>query len=312
MQQHLKNAAMLVALVMTSSCAGVMKELGVGPKRNASNEVSSAIKARDVSRLTALCDDETLGSVEREPRHAACAELVAIKSNEDTGDCSTVVERSRSAKMTRADLDAPVDFSSRWAARLAKCEKYDEIFEQFAHLGEGRDTSTGVQVLQRLERDGVPLFAAFGRYAREHAGPSFLNVKAASYAGSHIGAWLLLAGRRDQCSVLLKALNDAPEGVRVGLLFYFEEAGCKAEGTAVALSLLAAKKDTSRVRSCASLGKLGATTAQPQLQLLADSDSFFVVRETVTNGRVYGVKVFPVRDACRDALTSLKLQPARK
>jgi len=306
----------VVVVLMNTGCAALMTELGAAPRRNGRSEVESATRAQDVSRLRALCDDASLGEVDKAPRKDACFELGSISLNVDTGDCATVVERSRKARMTSADRAGdPVEYYSRWAGRLAKCEQYDEIFERFAHLGEGGAASSGVKVLQRLERDGVPLFAAFERYARTHAGPAFLKLEHATaipFAGNHLGNWLLQSGRRDQCALLARALTDAPEGARSGMLFYFSEASCKAEGTTLALSLLTAKNEAHRGAACTTLGTLGGPQVQPKVQLLAQADNFFMVTETVNGGRIYAVKVYPVRDACRDASTKIQLRSSAK
>jgi len=171
----------------------------------------------------------------------------------------------------------------------------------------------GVQVLQKIEKDGVPLLAEFGKYARKNAGAAFLNVKPASYAGNHIANWLIQGGHLDQCSLLAKALTDAPEAVRASMLFYFVKAKCVEDGTALSLSLLVAKEEYQRAQACWVLGEIGGPSVVKKLRILAESDSAFGVTEARGNdGRIYATKVFPVRDACGDAASRIQLRSPKK
>jgi len=295
-------------LVVAAGCAGMMKELGAGKKRDGWREVDQAIQAQDEAQLKTLCDDESLGpNNNTSPRYKACREYEALQADKDTGDCTTVVERFRAAPDPK--IGFAIEHSSKWAERLAKCEKFKEVFEEIAHLGEGGDKSPGVQVLLKLEQNGVPLMAAFDTYAKENGGAAFLNIKAASYAGSHVASWLILGGHLDQCPLLAKALTDSPEGVRASMLVYFIEAKCKPQGVALAQSLLTAKEDYHRATGCRTLGEIGDSSVVKKLKILAESDSTFVVQEQQGNdGRVHAVKVFPVRDACKEAVGKIQLR----
>jgi len=295
-------------LVVASGCAGMTKELGAGKKRDGWREVNQAIQAKDEAQLKTLCDDESLGpNNNTSPRYKACREVEALQADKDTGDCTTVVERFRAAPGPK--IGFALEHSTKWAGRLAKCEKFKEIFEEIAHLGEGGDRSPGVQALLKLEQSGVPLMAAFDAYAKENGGAAFLNIKAASYAGSHVASWLILAGHLDQCPLLAKALTDSQDGVRASMLVYFTEAKCKPQGVALAQSLLTAKEDYHRVAACKTLGEIGDSSVVKKLKILAESDSSFIVQEQRGNdGRVHAVKVFPVRDACKDAVGKIQLR----
>ncbi len=305
-------AAWLAVLVVgfgSSGCAGLMKELGAGKKRDGGGEVRAAVRAHDEPALEALCADEGLGPAgdSRYPRYEACRELEALRRDKDDGDCTTVVARFKNAE--RLDGEDAFDSAAKWARRVATCRNYKALFEEFAHLGEDAEKSTGIRVLQLLEKEGVPVFAAFGTYANEHGGAAFLNVKPASFAANHVAHWLIQGGHLDQCPVLDKALTGSSETTRAAMLFYFVEARCPVQGTALAAGLLAAESGAHRTWACTTLGKLGGPAVLKKLRIVADSDTYFIVQETRGNdGRIYASKVFPVRDACRDAAAKLQLR----
>jgi len=130
-------ATVLGVLCVSSSCAIVRDAIGITPKRDGREEVRVASKNKDEVKLRALCADDSLGSLDNGPRQVACYQLQLIEMEKDTGDCATVAARFK--VVLQSTSKDGLDYYSEWAGRVLKCEQYDVIFEQFAHLGEGSE-----------------------------------------------------------------------------------------------------------------------------------------------------------------------------
>ena len=322
----MKTTFAICVLLSTTGCAEIFAGLATHPDR--SKEVNAAIERHDLAALKKFCADESLGDPNensvpmgaaqseknaiqsnRAARRDACREAAAIEGNQDDGDCTTVAERY--AKARPLDSERGYGFWVTWGKRMAKCENYEAIFEQIAHVGDFGENGDGAIILEKLEKEeGIPLVAGFATYAAANPGPSFLDIKKnADYAANHIANWLSTGKHFDQCATLAKALPGASEDARARMLFYFTDAKCHKEGVSLALPLLTAASAPHRVRACRNLGDTGDASVLKKVQILAASDSYSEVQEKQGNdGRIYGVKVFPVRDACSAAAGKIQLR----
>ncbi len=321
----MKTTFAICVLLSTTGCAEIFAGLAA-PLPDRSKEVNAAIERHDLAALKKHCADESLGDPNessvpmgaaqseknaiqsnRAARRSACREAAAIEGNKDDGNCATVA--ARYAKARPLDTERGYGFWVTWGKRMAKCENYEAIFEQIAHVGDFGENGDGAIILEKLEKEGVPLVAGFATYAAANRGPSFLDIKNADYAANHIANWLSTGKHFDQCATLAKALPGASEDARARMLFYFTDAKCHKEGAAVGLGLLTAQGAGNRVRACVNLGETGDVSVLKKVQILATSDTYSEVQEKQGNdGRIYGVKVFPVRDACSAAAGKIQLR----
>ena len=293
--------------------------------RDASKEVEAAIKAKDVAALQAICNDESLGDPKsssvpmnasssdqariqsnRRARGEACHEVEALKADND-GDCASVVQRYESAP--RRSGDSGVDHYLRWGRRMAKCGAYQGLFEKIAHVGDYSERAEGVKVLIALEGEGIPVLDGFKKYAAANQGPRFLPIEHSGYAMNHIGNWLLKQNHLGLCDVMIKAVANASPEVRARSLYYLNQSKCGKPGMAVAMSLLTADDWNQRRLACANLEDMGDPSVIAKLSILANTDPANRVEERAGNdGRVYGMKVYPVRDACQAAIGKIQLR----
>ncbi|MBI3073450.1 MAG: hypothetical protein HYY84_15165 [Deltaproteobacteria bacterium] len=327
----MKRSILLVVLMasfLATGCA-LLKGGGGGggsSTRDAQKELKEAQANKDVAALQKLCDDDSLGDPQssavpmnapnsvqmkilanRRARGQACREIKALAGDKDDGNCATVVKRYEEAGWISGESHA--DHYAKWARRFVKCNNFAAIFENLAHRGDYGKGGEGVKLLQSLEKDGVPVVAEFVKYAKTHKGRRFLRIKMMSYAANHIGNWLVEGGHLDHCGVLSAALADADELLRAGILFYFTEAKCMKEGRALGVGLLAADRADSRRLACANLASTGDASVLKKLRIVSDSDGYNVVQERRGgDGRIYGVRVYPVREACKQAMGKIQLR----
>ena len=88
---------------------------------------------------------------------------------------------------------------------------------------------------------------------------------------------------------------------------YLKAAGCK-EGIPVMVSSLTSDTANHRKWACQALGKVGTRAELDKVKTLAETDTYNFVREEERNGRIWGVKVYPVREACLAAFGKIKLR----
>lgn len=268
-------------------CAAFAKPVG-------SLDVIQAKQRRDIAFIDAVCSGQK--KVEHpNVKNQACAVKQDMDASAST-DCGSLVERFRSSpKTSEADADT-------LSLQFEACGMYTEFFETAAWFGSG-------QVM--TEFDAGKLEAAFLAYARDHTGPAFLpaaDEAHAGYAMRHIGSWLKDKGLLGHCAAVTRSVDGAAEAVRAWALPYFTAARC-ADATSVTVGLLASTNPEHRKWACDALGVFGDAKAASKLQIVAASDGFEEIREeTAASGRVYAVKAYPIRDACRQAAGQVALR----
>ncbi len=313
----------LIMLTLTAASGCGLFVSGPG-SRDAAKEFEDAKAARDLAKLTALCSDASLGDPDsrevppgtthtqmvtieanKDVRRKACLELKAAEGDSDSGDCKTLAARYDHA--SAAASGSGQEHYTKWARRMAKCGNYDLVFEKLANIGDFGSAAIGVKVLKALEGDGLPVVAAFKRYAAEHKGTRFLPVEQGFQAANHLAYWLLSGKHHDHCDALASALTGANDATVANFLFYFNEAKCQAHGEKLAVEVLASSAVESRRLGCVNLGNLGSAKSLKKVEAIAQTDPYFEVHEQQgADGRVWEVKVFKVRDACKAAAGTMK------
>lgn len=313
-----------------SGCAVLQSLLHAGGSantlRDARPEYDAAATAKDVAKMKALCADETLGDPKnhsvpanapkhvqsniqsnRNVRREACLYVSSAEADVDDGNCATVADRWKNATMQQdGDRD---EFYLRWARRLSKCDAWAPVFEEIARMDDFGTNAVGYQVLRKLDSEGVDVTGGLARYLAKHSGRRFLAVKKGNYAMNHIGHWLIKSGHKDQCGRLAAALKGAADATVRAALFYFSENECRAEGEPLALSLLTSDSARARAIACTNLASLVRTRrGLKKVKILAKSDTYSEVVEHRRDGRVWGVVVYPVRDACKMAAGKIELR----
>jgi hypothetical protein len=211
----------------------------------------------------------------------------------------------------RARINAEPSFATLFSAakRVAECDQYPYLFEHVVHYGE----SEGEKILVELEKGGAPVEAEFAKYLASHKGPQFFALKEgrpndAVYGLRHITHWLVQKGRGAQyCPAIADAAKGANMTARMSLFDYLRDVKCK-EGIAVGVETLLDDEARNRSLSCILLGSIGDASVLDKVKTVADTDGYSTVKEQERDGRIFGMKVYPVRDACLEAYGKIKLR----
>jgi hypothetical protein len=265
---------------------------------------------RDVEKAVAQGDWAFVGKVCREevkaaqgPQRAACeadGEHAAQQGYADTmaAGCDEVLQKYRAARnLDRAKDD---ELFIAVAKKLAACGRYRELFESLVHREQA-----GVRALVAIEQQGLPLLAELGKYV-DASGPAFLKDQSL-YAMHNIGLWMIEKGHLDQCPLTVRAATAAADdAVVAGAINYLVAASC-ADGAPLFARALRTDSAQLRTRACNALAKLGTSAQLDVVAAAADADPAVDVVER--NG--YGVRVYPVRDACAHARAQIQLRASR-
>lgn len=297
----------VAAIVHLGGCSAL-----VGSKEPSTEELAAADKRGDLPYLDQACADAP--SKPAEP----CILANIIRAEKST-DCAFVMKVYKETPRRHPNYQNNRDvWGEEWGPRLGKklagCGEYNVIFEQMSvHQTDHPDSEAGVDLLARIEKSGAPLDAEWLKYLASHPGPKLLPIEYDGLAMKHIGIWLTNAGHTGHCAEFGAALTGAKLGpTGNGLKYYLWPNKCAKEAVPVAVELLTSDNELARQTSCEALGDLGDGSVLPKLKILASSDSYNeVVEKTSDSGAVYGVKVFPVRDACKAAAGKIELREAK-
>jgi hypothetical protein len=295
-------AALAALLVNGCAGAGTLRELvGIPADDGASaGDVDKAVAQGDWAFVGKVCREEVKAA--QAPRRAAC-EADEQHAREQgyaatmAAGCDDVLQKFRAVRsLDRAKDD---ELFLAVAKKLGSCGRYRELFESMVHREQA-----GVQALVAIEQAGLPLLAELTRYV-DASGPAFLADQGL-YAMHNIGLWMLEKGHLDQCPLTVRAATAAGDAVVAGAINYLVAAKC-AEGAPLFARALRTDSTQLRTRACNALAKLGTAAQLDVVGAAADADPAVDVVER--NG--YGVRVYPVRDACAHARAQIQLRAAR-
>jgi hypothetical protein len=192
----------------------------------------------------------------------------------------------------------PKMFYITMAARMAKCNLWDAIFEKIVPLGES-EHGTGLVVLAKLSVNKNKKFKPlkhFMEYLKRHSDHPF-DFFNAQNAANHIVDWLYLM--KVKCKPFLKYIARMPDGPYKAFDWWIRETKCKSARPMV-LKRLSSRNPDIRRRSCLTLGEIGTKRDIKKLKILAQSDPAFRVKGLV--------KDYYVRDACQQAINRIRLR----
>lgn len=307
-----------------ASCGGVM--LGVTYKE--------ALEKRDYPALQKVCLREvvlTTGNSRDSDVERACEASVEIaEEKQDTayiekactiGEYRLACNKVENAKLTTSlsgasceELPGKLEKQSVFKmsaqqrsdvfAKLIDCGAGAYIFEKLAHYGEMGSKADSVLALKEADkRSNGGLKKLFVEYAEANSGDSFLNDEHGEFAANHIGNWLEQSQHKDLCKPLTTAVTGASEKIRANILFYFSDNNCK-EALPIATELLASSSPQHRLYACNNLADFGDKSVLKKVKTLAETDTYYEIQQR--DG--FGVKVFVVADACKQAFGKIQLR----
>ncbi len=274
---------------LVAGCAGTL--LPVERK-----EVDSAIRDRDTATLTAICQGDKRVRVDDDKRRA-CNHLKAQAAT--SGGCDTLVKRWEGAIVSE---DTQRSFGEQFAA----CKQYTDLFERVVHWGREEE---GARLLVHLEEKGLPVEAEFVRYAETHTGEAFMPLPAgrAKFALDNIGTWLIKKGHKQHCGTIAQAARGASMTAKAWTMPYFRAAKC-VEGAPIAADALLSERADHRMWACDTLATIGTPANLGKVKVLGETDGYSEIREERREGRVWAVKVYPVRESCTAAAGKITLR----
>lgn len=283
-------------LMSTSVGCGLLALPGAIAKkaeRDAHDNIREARRKRDAAYIAEQCKEDGSKSSE-----LAC-EYRRQLALEDNKDCGAVAAEYK---------DPNPDFDNvhrhAMAKRFAACDKYALVFERLY------DHSAWKVLLDA----GLPVADQAVEYVRSHPGPAlFAGAEDKRLAMADLVGGLLHLKRTQHCDVLVPAVKDADPGVQLAALEYFAGARC-AEATPIAASFFLDPEPGNREWVCQKVGDFGDASVLPKLDILAQTDAHSVVEEEErrdgSGSRFYAVKVYPVRQACAEAVGKIRLRHA--
>ncbi len=295
----LRQSLVAVSMVMSvSSCAQLFQAL----KGSTQADVDAAFAKGDVETLDAICNGKR--PAEPSPRNNACVAYRRLtqKAALASASCGSIVSAYREA---RGASSAAEQLSV--GMRMAECGHYKELFEVVAHWGNGDES---VNMLIAIEAAGHPVEAQWLAYLQAHQGPNFFRLENKAhikFALDHIGKWLIRKGHLGHCTATVAAVSDANPTAKVWVMPYLKETRCTA-GLPVLVDNLLSNDAQERAWACNALGEIGDRSVLEPVTVVAESDTYYEVREEDRDGRIWGVKVHPVQEACRAAAGKLKIK----
>lgn len=294
----------LIRVAVTASfIAGVAGCAAMSDVRSV-RAINAAFDRRDEGELEKMCSGEIALASEKN-RESACAKLEVLRGPKAVQrvDCEHVV-----AHYDRADKREAA-FISAAARRMAECGQYTYMFEHVIHWG---NSGEGAEILIKLEEEGLPLEAEYGKYLAAHKGPEFFvtvrdHENDVIYGLGHITKWLVTKGHTQHCAAIAESATGASATARTAVLEYFKEAKCK-EGVPVAVDLMLDDSPNRRAYACEILGSIGDASVLEKVKTLSETDGHSTVQEEEREGRIWATKVYPVRDACLEAYGKIKLR----
>lgn len=266
-------------------------------------QIQYAMKNKDLDMLKKVCSGEWKVDVQSD-RNISCDVVRKAEAEEAAKNASNIPceQLSETYKNVPKDSEATV---TAFGKAFAKCGMYKELFEQVAHWG---NSGEGVRILNTVEAAGFPVEQEFVKYAKANPGPKFMNTDTTQYNLDYITKYLIKKGSLGHCATLAAAGKGASEVARVWMLPYFRAAKCK-EGLPITHELLLSNTPKYRMWACDALGDYGDATSLKKANTLGANDGYSEVQEQQgSDGRVWGMKVYPVQDACKEAAGKIKLR----
>ncbi len=271
-------------------------------------------KAGDFRKLADYCargyqGPEPRPEYDHKAREHACEVKKTAASTAfaaESGSCETI--RDAWAKRIAAGTgdnagvaDAAVTDYELAVEKVLSCGLWDAFFEDLMVWGPGfgaadsKYAQQGLKAMRAAQEKGVDIEAQILAYLGRKADKPFPNNTV--YAVNTAVTFLIEKKSLGLCAKLAPSARPGDFKVNNEWLRYFVEAGCK-EGIPLAVANLQAELHEQRILACRALGKLGTRAENAKIKALADGDAAFEMREKV--------KVFPVRDACTEALAQIK------
>lgn len=222
------------------------------------------------------------------------------------GSCDTIrdawAKRIAAGTGDNAEVaDAAVTDYEIAVEKYLSCGHWDDFFEDLMLWGPGfgaadsKYAQQGLKAMRAAQEKGVDLEAQILAYLGRKADKPFPSNP--SYGVDTVVTFLIEKKSLGLCAKLAPAAKPGDFKVNNQWMRYFVEAGCK-EGLPLAVANLQAELHEQRVLACRALGKLGTKAENAKIKAVADGDAAFTV--------VDKVKVYPVRDACAEALAQIK------
>ncbi len=185
--------------------------------------------------------------------------------------------------------------------KYLSCGHWDDFFEDLMLWGPGfgaegsKYAEQGLKAMRAAQEKGVDIEAQILAHLGRKADKPFASNPV--YGVRTVVAFLLGKKSLGLCAKLAPSAKPGDFKVNNEWLTYFVEAGCK-EGIPLAVANLQAELHEQRVLACRALAKIGTKAENAKIKAVADGDAAFEMREKV--------KIFPVRDACVEALAQIK------
>jgi len=277
-------------------------------------EIDGWGKAGEFEKLAQYCAQGYRGDPPR-PEHDSDAQEYACEVKKTaastafaaaSGACETVRDawaaRIKAGTGDNAEVaDAAVTDYEIAAEKYVSCGHWDDFFEDLLVWGPGfgaegsKYSYQGLKAMKRAQEKGVDMEAQLLAYLGRKADKPFpYNT---FYAVNTAVTFLIEKKSLGLCAKLAPSAKPGDFKVNNEWMRYFVEAGCK-EGIPLAVANLQAEIHEQRILACRALARIGTKAENAKIKAVADGDAAFVV--------VDKVKVYPVRDACNEALAQIK------
>lgn len=300
---RLSTGLMIVALLATfgSGCAQLQNALK-GPKDHkaeAEAKVDQAIAKGDLAALESMCQthkvgETKLGYTKHEQACDAAGKLLAEKFADVPCDEADAYWKDAQ----EIDRDMKGRLHNAYGLKLAECDRWQPIFVDLMHWGQAWDRgSKGYKLIAQLGEAGEPVEEKFVNYLNSTDKP--LAIDNSGYAMSHFLKWRLDQKDGKSCDAYVPAMDKLDANASHMLLIYFKEQTCEAAAPA-AIASLGADSASTRIVACQLLGKIGGAAALKKVKIVAEKDGYSKKQDFTV--------VYPVRDACSQAMAKIELR----
>lgn len=283
------------------ACAKV-KALDAGAAAAEQQQGVTALAAsHDLDGLAEVCLG-TDRSVSTDVRQSACeAHTAEVNLRFEAGrDCDVVQDTFHQLRELAFDDRVRDQLYLDTVSTMATCGQWDDYFTDYVHWGSDSN-AIGKRGLVRLHKEGHDVRARMLAYLRGQSHP--LAYEHGTYASSNLVEFMLEQDQVGDCSELAVQADRMPSAAVRPWLVLFSRERCSS-GAKVAAKWLADDSAGLRSTACVALGDIGNSTHLRKLDTVASSDAAYSLDE-----RVYPpVKVYYVRDACREAAGKVRLR----
>jgi len=294
-----RNAiSLLLSLLLLAlpGCAHVKKLFEPSLEKK---DIDAAVERKDKELLRAACNGEkSLWAVSKKYVCRQLEEIELYEAGEAT-DCNTAVDHYKNAR------HPTFAYLRLMARKFADCGHYTELFEIGLDVGDTR-SDVGKRILVELDGAGLPVHEKWLEYVGAHQGAQFFAIEQEQVVARalwFIGLWLLEKGHTGDCAAVAQAATGASVAARAGVRHFLQKSGC-AEGVPIFVSLLLSDDRYDRIDACNALAEVGDASVIAKLETLATTDGYS------ERGPGPGQTIYPVRDACNQAVGKIKLRTA--